>query len=135
MKIIRIGSVLAALAVMAGAFGAHALKGSLDAGQLHTFETGVRYHFYHALALLLCGILDGRGGSKALNLAAGSFLGGILCFSGSLYLLATGGLIGMESTSWLGPVTPLGGLLFIIGWFMLFRHAQTGSNSTTSNPS
>lgn len=135
MKIIRIGSVLAALAVMAGAFGAHALKGSLDSGQLQVFETGVRYHFYHALALLLCGILELRGGTNTLNLAAGSFVGGILCFSGSLYLLATGSLTGLESATWLGPVTPLGGLLFIIGWAMLFRHAQTKTISSHNNPS
>lgn len=124
---------MAALAVAAGAFGAHALKGSLDAGQLHIFETGVRYHFYHALALLLCGMLELHGGSKALNLAAGSFLGGILCFSGSLYLMATKSLTGLAAAGWLGPITPLGGLLLIAGWLMLVLHAGSKIPSSPSN--
>ena len=101
------------MGVALGAFGAHALKARLSPEDLVTFETGVRYQMYHALALLLVASFLARGPSSAGNLAGWAFSVGILLFSGSLYLMA---LMGYR---WLGPVTPLGGLAFIIGWAAL----------------
>ena len=119
MKYIRIAAISGMLAVILGAFGAHSLKALLTADQLQAYETGVRYQFYHTLALFMTGLLMNGYPSKALNMAAASFIAGICCFSGSLYLLATRSLIGIENTALLGPVTPLGGLLFIMGWVFL----------------
>ena len=105
---------LGALSVMIGAFGAHALQATLEAqNRMATFETAVKYQFYHTLALFLIGLLMSRLQDKLLDYAAFSMLGGILIFSGSLYILCLSGL------RWLGAVTPLGGLLFIIGWVLL----------------
>jgi len=99
-----------ALAVLAGAFAAHGLKAMLDAQALSVFETGARYHMYHALAMGLAA-LAGRGPARgAASLAAALFLAGIILFCGSLYLLA---LTNMPA---LGFVTPLGGLAFLAGW-------------------
>lgn len=107
------------LAVMLGAFGAHALKTKLSPEALVTFETGVRYQFIHTLAIFVAVWLADRFGF-ALPLTAGwLFVAGIALFSGSIYLLATRGLLGIESWRWLGPITPLGGLCFIAGWFVL----------------
>jgi len=127
MKFIRIAAISGALAVALGAFGAHSLKAVLDPDQLQTFETGVRYQFYHTLALLFVGLLMNSHPSKALNMAGTSFLVGICCFSGSLYLLATRSLLGIENLTILGPITPIGGLFFIIGWVFIalsLRRAQ-----------
>jgi uncharacterized membrane protein YgdD (TMEM256/DUF423 family) len=114
------GSLLAALSVAFGAFGAHALKARLDANQLQVFETGVKYQVYHALALILLGILFEKFNSQATVYAGYFFLAGILFFSGSLYLLSAKNLLGIESWKFLGPVTPIGGLCFITGWILLF---------------
>jgi len=101
-----------ATGVMIGAFGAHALKPALEAsGRLDTFETAVKYQFYHTFALLAVGIMMYHTGKRALHYAALLFTLGILFFSGSLYVLCATG-IGV-----LGAVTPLGGVLFIAGWF------------------
>jgi uncharacterized membrane protein YgdD (TMEM256/DUF423 family) len=116
MKFIRFAAISGVIVVALGAFGAHSLKAVLSPEQLQTFETGVRYQFYHTLALLFVGLLMNTYPSKTLNMAGGSFLAGIICFSGSLYLLATRSLLGIENLTLLGPVTPIGGLLFIIGW-------------------
>jgi uncharacterized membrane protein YgdD (TMEM256/DUF423 family) len=105
------GAVLAALGVAAGAFGAHALRARLGPSDLVTFETAVRYQMYHALALLLTGLLIDRGVS--VGASGWLFLAGIVLFSGSLYLLTLGGL------RWMGAVTPLGGIAFILGWLLL----------------
>ena len=114
------------LAVILGAFGAHALKTRLAEAALQTFETGVRYQMYHAFAILVAVWLADRLHS-GLPLAAGwLFLGGVMLFSGSLYLLATRTLLGLESWTWLGPVTPLGGLCFISGWIVLAVAALRG---------
>jgi uncharacterized membrane protein YgdD (TMEM256/DUF423 family) len=105
-----IAAINGALAVLAGAFAAHGLKAMLDAQALSVFETGARYQMYHALAMGLTA-LAGRGRARgAAVLAAGLFLGGIILFCGSLYLLA---LTNMPA---LGFVTPLGGLAFLAGW-------------------
>jgi uncharacterized membrane protein YgdD (TMEM256/DUF423 family) len=119
-KMIRIAAVLGALAVITGAFGAHTLKPLLSAEHLAAYETGVRYHFYHTLALLACGILYRHHPSKQLRMAASSFLAGIILFSGSVYLLSTREITGAGFTGILGPVAPLGGMLFILGWIFLF---------------
>ncbi len=107
------GAVSAALAVAAGAFGAHALRARLDPGALAVFETGARYQMYHALALLAVAWLAERGGGGVARTAGWCFLGGTVLFSGSLYLLAVSGM------GWLGAVTPLGGGLFLAGWLTL----------------
>lgn len=114
------GILFAALAVILGAFGAHALKQILTDVQLQTFETGVRYQFYHSFALLAAGILFGSFPNKPVKLAATFFIIGILLFSGSLYaltLLKMNGLVGLGG---LGILTPVGGLFFIAGWLSLW---------------
>ncbi len=119
------GALLAALAVILGAFGAHGLKDAfadaeLARAQLDIYETGARYHMYHAFAILACGILmKVLGESRPLKIAAILFTTGIVFFSGSIYLLSTRTLLGIESWTWLGPITPLGGLCFIAGWITL----------------
>jgi uncharacterized membrane protein YgdD (TMEM256/DUF423 family) len=116
-----LGCIFAFLGVAGGAFGAHALRELLPQSLLAIFETGVRYQMYHSLALLLAaGALD-RGSGRAARLAGWMFIAGILLFSGSLYLLATTGVL------WLGAVTPLGGLAFLIGWCALAVAGWTGS--------
>ncbi len=109
-----IGALSGALAVMLGAFGAHALRARLSPELLDTFETGVRYQMYHALALLAIGFVISRSGPSTLLSAAGWLLiAGTLIFSGSLYLLAA------TNFKWLGEITPLGGVAFILGWLCL----------------
>lgn len=108
-------SAFGALSVMIGAFGAHALRASLEASnRLDTFETAVKYQFYHTLALLAIGLLMYRLSDKLLDYAGLSMIGGILIFSGSLYILCLTGV------RWLGAITPIGGLLMIAGWVLLF---------------
>ena len=108
------GSLFGALGVMIGAFGAHGLADLLEANnRLDTFETAVKYHMYHALALLLTGILFFNIPAKPLRLAGLFFTIGILIFSGSLYILC------LTNISWLGAITPIGGLFLITGWLSL----------------
>ncbi|MDZ7779709.1 MAG: DUF423 domain-containing protein [Gemmatimonadota bacterium] len=108
-----LGATLAGLAVALGAFGAHALRASLGADDLATFETGVRYHMYHALALLAVAWAAARWpAATSLTVAGWSFVVGVLVFSGSLYLLV------LTGQRWLGAVTPLGGLAFLLGWIL-----------------
>ncbi len=117
---IQTGAILGLLSVAIGAFGAHALRASLTAsGRADTFETAVKYQFYHALALLAIGILlqltvGDVIAQKWLTYAGYSFLAGVLVFSGSLYILCATGI------TVLGAITPIGGLLMIAGWAMLF---------------
>ena len=108
-----IGALLAGLAVVLGAFGAHGLKSVLSAQQLGTFEIGVRYQMYHALALMLLPVLSPYVSPKWVNRAAFCFVTGTVLFSGSLYALAISGI------KWFGPITPLGGLFFIAGWALI----------------
>ena len=107
------GAVLAGLAVAAGAFGAHLLRGRLTPPDLTVYETAARYQMYHALALLLAGALPVYRSPSMLRAACGLFLVGILLFSGSLYALALSG------RTWLGAITPLGGAAFLAGWACL----------------
>jgi uncharacterized membrane protein YgdD (TMEM256/DUF423 family) len=111
-----VGALSALLAVAAGAFGAHALRGRLASDLLEVFETAARYQMYHALALLVVGLVLSRvsvGGAAWLGAAGWLFAAGTLLFSGSLYALALSG------ARWLGAVTPLGGLAFLAGWAAL----------------
>lgn len=105
------GGLLALMAVMAGAFGAHSLRGVLDARGLEIFQTGATYQMYHALALILASVLSGFSlPRRALTVAAVFFTAGILLFSGSLYLMV------LTESPALGVVTPIGGVCFIVGW-------------------
>lgn len=115
------GFFLAALAVILGAFGAHGLKPKLSPEQFQTFETAVKYQFYHVFALITIGILMIVYPNLKLALAGDFFLSGIILFCGSLYLLACKDLLGIQSfAKILGPVTPIGGLCFILGWVIAF---------------
>lgn len=116
---LRIGSILAFAAVALGALGAHALKELLAPERLLSFETGVRYHILHALAILLVSALIHFGKKKGLVYAGWLFSAGIVLFSGSIYLLALQDILEID-LSFLGPVTPIGGLLFLAGWVGLF---------------
>lgn len=111
---LRLGVLFAALGVAAGAFGAHALRGRVDAGGLATFETAVRYQMYHAFGLLVAGWQGVRAPTAAVSWAVRGFTAGIVLFSGSLYGLV---LLGVPA---LGAVTPLGGACFLAGWAALF---------------
>ena len=119
-KYIRLFAVMAAIAVGLGAFGAHGLKALVSPAELETFATGVRYHFYHAFAIGFAALLAGRVGCDAsrLRTAVICFAVGILLFSGSLYLLSLRDVHGLP-VAFLGPITPVGGLLFIVGWVFL----------------
>lgn len=113
--ILLAGSVLGALSVMVGAFGAHALKNMLETqGRLDTFETAVKYQFYHTLGMLLIGLLMYQIQDKLLGYAGISMLAGVIIFSGSLYVLCLSGI------RWMGAITPFGGLFMIVGWVLLF---------------
>src|SRR5512138_3194927 len=108
-----VGSASAFIAVGLGAFAAHALKARLDASTLATFEIGVRYQMYHALALLAVAWAHARWPGTPAAAAGWLFIAGTLLFSGSLYLLVLSG------ARWLGAITPLGGLAFLAGWLCL----------------
>lgn len=122
MKVLfTVGALFGALAVIVGAFGAHKLKLSLSPEQLQTFETGVKYQFYHVFAICIVGMLWLKFPAANWSLPAICFIIGILFFSGSLYLLACKELLNLSATakSIIGPITPIGGLFFIIGWVSL----------------
>ena len=108
-----LGALAAFIGVALGAFAAHGLKARLDATMLATFETGVRYHMYHALALLAVGWAATRWPGAAVNASGWLFVAGIVLFSGSLYILSLTGV------RWLGAITPVGGLAFLAGWLCL----------------
>ena len=107
-----LGALNGALAVTLGAFGAHGLKNRVDAAMLDIWSTASQYHFYHALAILLVGVLARQLGASLLT-AGWILFAGMLVFSGSLYVLVLSG------QKWLGAVTPLGGVALIIGWLWL----------------
>ncbi len=117
-KALTSGAFFAMLAVVLGAFGAHALKEKLPAEMLQAFETGVRYQFYHSFALLVSGIIYQAFPNKNLKLAITFFIIGIGLFSGSLYVMALLSMNGM-SIGQAGIITPIGGLFFILGWVLM----------------
>ena len=110
---LAIAALSGLIAVAAGAFGAHALDARLTADRLAIFETAARYQMYHALALVLIGLLALGRPHGALPVAGGAMVAGTVLFSGSLYVLA------LTDMKWLGAVTPLGGLAFMVGWGLL----------------
>ena len=115
-----IGSILAGMAVAAGAFGAHGLQRITTNTQLiQTYQTAVQYHFWHAIALLLAGLLAPYGKPQLNYWARQSFLAGLICFSGSLYLLTYLRLQQLLSFKWIVFITPIGGLFLIMGWVLL----------------
>lgn len=127
------GAVLGGLGVALGAFGAHGLPGWLaDLGyegdditrRTAIFETAARYQMYHALALVLAGMLYAHSGGSLLNLAGWAFLAGVLIFSGLLYVLVFAG----SNWGWLGAVVPIGGTLMIVGWGLLAVAAWRGAS-------
>ena len=110
-------SFLAAITIALGAFGAHGLKNIVEASALNTFETGIRYQMYHCIAILILGLIPAIP-EKVKRIVFWLFIFGILFFSGSIYLLALNEVLPFNSAK-IGFITPIGGLLFIIGWFLL----------------
>lgn len=110
---LRIGCLAMFLAVALGAFGAHALRARLSPDMLAIFETGVRYHVYHALGLFAVAMVSDKNPSSLVTAAGWSLTLGILVFSGSLYILS------MTGVRWLGAITPIGGTAFLAGWILL----------------
>ncbi|MBK8227911.1 MAG: DUF423 domain-containing protein [Flavobacteriales bacterium] len=116
-----VGALLMAAAVGLGAFGAHGLKPHLSPDQEAVWATAVQYHFIHAIGLLVLGAFAGRLPATPIRWIARLLMAGIVFFSGSLYLLSTRELIGLDGIGpYLGPVTPLGGLCFMAAWLVLF---------------
>lgn len=118
-KLYIIFGILGALAVGLGAFGAHGLKSVLPADRLQIYQTGIQYHFYHLVLLWALSSGWEKHRYPSFRYAFWISLAGLICFSGSLYLLATRDVLGIESWTWLGPITPLGGVLLMVGWLML----------------
>src|SRR5262245_21977340 len=108
-----VGALMGGIGVALGAFGAHGLRGRLSPEMLAVFETGVRYHMYHALAILATAAIMPRIDGRSVVVAGWAFTMGILLFSGSLYALALSGV------TVLGAITPLGGVAFLVGWIGL----------------
>lgn len=127
-QIIMAAGLFGALAVGLGAFGAHGLAAILaETGRTETFETAVKYHFYHTLAIFLIGVLKlVKPLWKSLAFATWCMIFGILIFSGSLYILSLSGI------TWWGAVTPLGGVGFILGWLGLFYSALKNDQIETN---
>ncbi|HSD14157.1 MAG TPA: DUF423 domain-containing protein [Flavobacterium sp.] len=117
-KIIAVAAFMGAVAIILGAFGAHGLKSVLSETELGTFETGVRYQMYHALFLLFIGT-TGLISQKTKKIILMLVAVGVVMFSGSIYLLSTASVTSINAKI-IGPITPLGGLLMILGWIVLF---------------
>lgn len=124
-KILVTAGVFGALAVVFGAFGAHKLKEILEPGSLDNWKTAVSYQFYHTLALLFLYLMPLKNGKSLIYWC---FTIGILLFSGSIYLLSTRVITGI-SLPFLGPLTPVGGLFFIIGWVSLIVTGVKSKNA------
>lgn len=112
-------AVFGVIAVIGGAFGAHALKAVLTAEHLTSFNTGVRYQLVHAVVLLVLFLLKDRFNLKQFKIAATLIFWGVILFSGSIYLLTIKNIIGVEWLKFAGPITPIGGTLIIIGWVFI----------------
>jgi uncharacterized membrane protein YgdD (TMEM256/DUF423 family) len=116
---LRTAFILGAITVAMGAFGAHGLEGKVADKAVKTFETAVRYQFYHVIALAFCGLLYREFPNRWTRMSGLFFLAGMILFCGSLYVLTFSLATVSPSFKWVGPVTPFGGLLFIIGWICL----------------
>ncbi len=116
---IKTGFTIAAFCVLLGAFASHFLKDLLSDTELAIFDTGTKYLFYHALAIIIVSLNSRKFNQSVLDLSIFLFLGGMVFFTGSLYLLSTRTIWGGDDFEWLGALTPIGGVLFISGWFLL----------------
>lgn len=126
---IKTAAILGVIAVALGAFAAHALKERISDYAVNIFETGVRYQFYHVFALLVAGILYKEFPNRFIKWAGILFITGIILFSGSLYcLMYIKGAV-MPGYKWIGAITPIGGLAFILGWLTLFIGCFAKSNN------
>ena len=114
-----LGTLLGGIGVVLGAFGAHGLKKLVGADTVGTYQTGVQYQMYHAFALIIVGMLFERAQNNYLLWAGWLFFIGIILFSGSLYLLASLKAMNKVGVSGIGIITPVGGLLFVLGWLLL----------------
>lgn len=123
-RLLTFGGFLGAISVILGALAAHGLKSKLGTGlitesNLQSFDTAARYQMYHSIALLAMAFLMEKFHTKLIIWATWCFITGIFLFSGSIYILSTSRLMGLENVNWLGPITPIGGLFFVIGWVFL----------------
>ena len=116
--------ILGMIAVLGGAFGAHALKEILSPAHLASFNTGVRYQMIHAVVLLFLFLLGNKFEMKQFKIAAHLIFFGVVLFSGSIYLLTLKNIIGLEVLKFAGPITPIGGLLIITGWLFIVLGAM-----------
>ncbi|MBM3443501.1 MAG: DUF423 domain-containing protein [Bacteroidetes bacterium] len=119
-RFLRIGSLLMAFSVLLGAFGAHSLKTLLDESSMQAYHTAVLYHMVHAVGMIIASLIYKRYQTPSTRWALYFFLAGLICFSGSLYAIAIGKVIGFSFPTFFNLITPLGGVLFIIGWIALF---------------
>ena len=113
------GAILGTIAIIFGALGAQALKNVLTPEQLSSFETGVKYQMYHALLLVMLSIMIKQIHSKYLLVAVNFIFIGVILFSGSIYLLTIKNLFTLDYLKFVGPITPIGGILLVIGWCLL----------------
>lgn len=126
---LRLGSLMALLAVALGAFGAHTLEDILSTSDLNAYEIGVRYQFYHALGVLAVGIIMYFRKTPMLARAGWLFIGGVALFSGSLYLLSVSDILNIPRY-FLGPITPIGGIMLMLGWAALIWSTFEESSRT-----
>lgn len=126
---LRAAALLGALAVVLGAFGAHGLKKYVGPDVITTFETGVRYQFYHVFALLAIGILSEKFPNKLLVYAGNCCITGIILFSGSLYLMTAFNATNIVGIRGIGIVTPIGGVFFIAAWLLLLAGISKKANT------
>ena len=124
-RFLSISFLLGALAVALGAFGAHALKEMVDERTIETYQTSVQYHFYHVIALAITGLLLRSGTNVWYKRAGYLFITGIIIFSGSLYTMTFLKAASVDGVSWLGAITPIGGICFILGWLCLLRGVKS----------
>ncbi|QNL50357.1 DUF423 domain-containing protein [Olivibacter sp. SDN3] len=124
-RIILTAAFFGMIAVILGAFGAHGLSGKISEQSIENWHTAVNYQFYHTLALLFLATFS-RAKNTLINVSYFAFTIGILLFCGSLYLLSTREITGISETQILGPVTPIGGVAFILGWVTLFLATLKG---------
>lgn len=120
---------IGALSVILGAFGAHGLKKIVSSETLVTYETAVRYQFYHVFALALTGLLFASGSTSLMKAAGVLFIIGMILFSGSLYLLTYKSAAQLQGLGWVGPITPIGGSLLVAGWICLALGLSKGLSS------
>jgi uncharacterized membrane protein YgdD (TMEM256/DUF423 family) len=113
------GGILGMIAVLGGAFGAHAFKDILSPEHFASFKTGVHYQMLHAVVLLFLFLLTLKFENKQFKIAANLIFWGVILFSGSIYILTLKNIIGVEALKFAGPITPIGGLLIITGWLFI----------------